>query len=88
MSVAKKMGLPWDASSRALAIERGVNNVGPMATTAIKTLEAMGICDAERCSRLPAQVTMSELEQADDCRPPLRRASAAVARAISLALKS
>jgi translation initiation factor 1 len=61
----KRMGLPWNASSRALAIERGINNVGPMATAAIKALEAMGIRDAERCSRLPAQVTMSELEQAD-----------------------
>jgi predicted translation initiation factor SUI1 len=65
VSVAKKMGLPWDASSRALALERGVNNVGSMATTAIKALEAMGIRDAERCGRLPVQVTISELEQAD-----------------------
>ena len=30
-SVAGKMGLPWQASSRGLALERGVNNVGPMA---------------------------------------------------------
>jgi Low molecular weight phosphotyrosine protein phosphatase len=27
-SVAGKMGLPWQASSRGLALERGVNNVG------------------------------------------------------------
>lgn len=65
VSVARKMGLPWDASSRALAIERGVNNVGPMATTAIKALEAMGIRDSERCGRLPCQVTMDEMEKAD-----------------------
>src|SRR6185369_9510253 len=65
VSVAKKMGLPWNASSRALALEHGVHKVGPMATAAIKTLEAMGIRDAERCGRLPAQVTMAELEQAD-----------------------
>lgn len=65
ISVARRMGLPWNASSRALALERGVNNVGPMATLAIKTLEAMGIRDAERCSRLPAQVTMHDLEEAD-----------------------
>ena len=51
--VAKKMGLPWIASSRALALERGVNNVGPMAISAVKTLEAMGIRDTERCGRLP-----------------------------------
>jgi translation initiation factor 1 len=65
VSVIKKMGLPWYASSRALAIERGINNVGSTATAAIKALETMGIRDAERCGRLPAQVTMNELEQAD-----------------------
>jgi hypothetical protein len=38
--VAGKMGLPWRASSRGLALERGVNNVGPMAVSAVKALEA------------------------------------------------
>lgn len=65
VSVAKKMGLPWDVSSRALALERGVNNIGPMATAAIKALEALGIRDTQRCGRHPAQVTQVELEQAD-----------------------
>jgi protein-tyrosine-phosphatase len=36
-SVAAPMGLPWRASSRGLAIERGVNNIGPMSISAIKT---------------------------------------------------
>src|SRR5438445_5832879 len=39
-SVAGKMGLPWQVSSRGLALERGVNNVGPMAVAAVKALEA------------------------------------------------
>src|SRR5262245_10618393 len=65
ISVAKRMGLPWSASSRALALELGINNVGPMATEAIKTLEAMGIRDAERCGRLPCQVTIEELSDAE-----------------------
>jgi predicted translation initiation factor SUI1 len=65
VSVARKMGLPWDASSRGLALERGVNNVGPMARAAIKALEALGVRDSDRCSRHPAQVTIEELEQAD-----------------------
>src|SRR3954462_15992860 len=39
-SVAGKMGLPWQASSRGLALERGVNNVGPMAVSAVTALEA------------------------------------------------
>ena len=37
-SVAVKMGLPWKALSKGLALERGVNNVGPMAAVAIKAL--------------------------------------------------
>jgi protein-tyrosine phosphatase len=64
-SVADKMGLPWRASSRGLALERGVNNVGPMSASAIKALEALGVCAGEDCSRPPAQVTAEELEAAD-----------------------
>jgi protein-tyrosine phosphatase len=64
-SVAAKMGLPWKASSRGLALERGVNNVGPMAASAIAALEARGIHAAEAVARLPAQVTTEELVRAD-----------------------
>src|SRR4051812_5885618 len=39
-SVAGKLGLAWQASSRGLARERGVHNVGPMALSAIKALAA------------------------------------------------
>jgi protein-tyrosine phosphatase len=62
--VAGKMGLPWQASSRGLALERGVNNVGPMAASAITALEAMGVRAAEAVTRLPAQVTTDDLERA------------------------
>jgi protein-tyrosine phosphatase len=64
-SVAGKMGLPWRASSRGLALERGVHNVGPMAASAIKALEALGVCAGDDCSRPPAQVTAEDLEAAD-----------------------
>src|SRR5580704_9893490 len=64
-SVAGKMGLPWRASSRGLALERGVNNVGPMASSAIEALEAMGVCAIDDCARLPAQVTLADLEAAN-----------------------
>ena len=30
-SVAAKMSLPWKATSRGLALERGIYNIGPMA---------------------------------------------------------
>jgi protein-tyrosine phosphatase len=64
-SIASKMGLSWRAVSRGLALERGVNNIGPMAAVAIDTLKTMKIHDAERCSRPPAPVTMVDLEGAD-----------------------
>src|ERR1700676_2792031 len=64
-SVAGKMGLPWRASSRGLALERGVNNVGPMAVEAITALEALGVRAADAVTRLPAQATTDDLERAD-----------------------
>src|SRR6478736_611339 len=64
-SVAGRMGLPWRASSRGLALERGVNNVGPMAVSAIKALEALGVRGDDASTRMPAQVTTDDLEGAD-----------------------
>jgi predicted translation initiation factor SUI1 len=64
-SVAGKVGLPWSASSRALALERGVNNVGPMAGAAIKALESLGVPATDALTRLPTQVTLDDLEQVD-----------------------
>ena len=58
-SVAARMGLHWIASSRGLALERGVNNVGPMAVLAIKALESLGVRAAEDVARIPAQVTLA-----------------------------
>src|SRR4030088_1229370 len=64
-SVAGKMGLLWQALSRGLALERGVNNVGPMAVAAVTALEALGVRAADAVTRLPAQVTTDDLERAD-----------------------
>jgi protein-tyrosine phosphatase len=63
-SVAGKMGLPWRASSRGLALERGVNNVGPMAAAAVKALEARGLDAVVDFDRFPMQVTVDDLERA------------------------
>jgi protein-tyrosine phosphatase len=52
-SVARKMSLPWRASSRGLALERGVNNVGPMAMTAVQALEARGLRAVAEGGRFP-----------------------------------
>src|SRR3954465_5725506 len=64
-SVAAKMGLPWKATSRGLALERGVGNVGPVAASAGKRLEGMGIRAAGECARPPAQVTADDLGSSD-----------------------
>jgi protein-tyrosine phosphatase len=63
-SVAGRLGLPWRASSRGLALERGVNNVGPMAAEAVAALEALGLRAGDALTRLPAQVTTEDLEGA------------------------
>src|SRR5881394_3757539 len=63
-SVAGKMGLPWRASSRGLALERGVHNVGPMAASAVKALEARGLHAVAELARFRMQVTVDDLERA------------------------
>jgi protein-tyrosine phosphatase len=40
---AARDGLSWVAQSRALAIERGINNIGPLATVVLKALEERGL---------------------------------------------
>lgn len=60
-SVAGKMGLPWRAISRGLALERGVNNAGPMSKSAFKLLETMGIRAFIDVARFPVQVTVDDL---------------------------
>ena len=63
-SVALKMRLPWKAISRGLALERGVNNIGPMSALAIKAFEGMRLRDSEAVSRFPIQVAAQDMEQA------------------------
>jgi protein-tyrosine phosphatase len=64
-SVAGRMSLPWRPSSRRLALERSVNNDGPMAMSAIKALEARGLCALADFTRFPLQVTADDLEIAN-----------------------
>src|SRR5262247_157383 len=64
-SVADKMGLPWRASSRGLALERGVNNVGPMALAAVRALEARGLRAVAEFARFPIQVMEDDFATAD-----------------------
>jgi protein-tyrosine phosphatase len=62
-SVAGKMGLAWKASSRGLAIERGVHNVGPMAVDAVRALEALGVRADASWVRMPIQATVEVLDR-------------------------
>jgi protein-tyrosine phosphatase len=62
-SVAAKMGVGWQAASRALALERGVNNIGPMAFSAIQALQALGI-RSDELSRFPLSVALDDFEKA------------------------
>src|SRR5213595_2282730 len=64
-SVAGSLGLPWRATSRGLALERGVNNVGPIAESALKALELLKVRAAEACTRLPVQATEDVFRGAD-----------------------
>src|SRR5207245_8904007 len=63
-SVAGKMNLPWMASSRGLALERGVKNVGPMAASAIKALDARGLRAVAEFGSFPIQATVEDFEAA------------------------
>jgi translation initiation factor 1 len=63
-SVVVKFGLPWRATSRALALERGVHNVGPMAKSAVQMLRMRGIV-SPAFERAPTQVLPADFESAD-----------------------
>lgn len=57
-------GLAWVASSRAVAIERGIGNVGAVSPLALAALEARGIAARAR-DRMPAPCTPADLDGAD-----------------------
>lgn len=54
----------WRASSRALAIERGRNNVGPVSRYALDALIGLGI-EPVGAQRLPQACTVDDLAGAD-----------------------
>ena len=60
---APLLGLPWSATSRALAIERGVDNVGPLSVHTRKALEERSIA-ARGADRMPVPCSLSDLEAA------------------------
>ncbi len=61
--LARKYNLSWQATSRGLAIERGVNNVGPIAPVIITALEARGF-PLVGADRMPQSVCDADMESA------------------------
>ncbi len=57
-------GLPWWAYSRGLALEKGVNNVGPMSRHALQALQELGIRRHDG-HRYPLQVEDADFSRAD-----------------------
>lgn len=57
-------GSVWLAQSRALAIERGLNNVGSISPFALRVLEERGLI-ASASNRLPRQCAVEDLHAAD-----------------------
>jgi protein-tyrosine phosphatase len=60
---AAAAGMAWQAQSRALAIERGANNVGPLSPFTLRGLTARG-CSARDGGRMPLQCAAADLETA------------------------
>jgi protein-tyrosine phosphatase len=61
---AAQVGVNWQARSRALAIERGLNNIGPLSPLALWGLTTRGL-SAKGANRPPQQCVILDLESAD-----------------------
>lgn len=60
---AARLGLPWRAESRGLALERGANNVGPLSRHAAARLSQLGLEQPQ--PRMPLPVQEEDLRRAD-----------------------
>jgi low molecular weight protein-tyrosine phosphatase len=61
---ARQLGLDWRALSRALAIERGAENIGPISEHALKALSELDVPPLHP-ARHPISCSEQDLEQAD-----------------------
>ncbi len=62
--LASKRGLDWQADSRALALEMGINNVGAISWYAVAELGVRGITLTNQ-ERYPQQATQEDFQAAD-----------------------
>ena len=63
-AMAANHALSWQAFSRGLALDKGVNNIGPMSPLIIDALRALGITSVG-VERLPLQLAERDLQAAD-----------------------
>ncbi len=61
--LATQQGLPWVADSRGLAVELGVNNIGPISSHTVARLGELSISVAGGL-RMPQQVSETDLATA------------------------
>ena len=61
---AQREGLTWIAQSRALAIGRGKNNLGPISPFVLQALDERGLV-AQGANSLPQQCALADLDAAD-----------------------
>jgi protein-tyrosine phosphatase len=54
----------WTAVSRGIAVDLGINNVGPIARSTAQTLQKQGIIFNPALARMPLQVEIADLESA------------------------
>ena len=64
-AVAAKMGLPWVASVRRLAVDGGRTKKVRMSPAAANVLSAMGLRVTDELAQAPAQLAAYDLEKAD-----------------------
>ena len=67
---AAQRGIDWVADSRALALELGINNVGPISHYTVTGLQARGVM-VDATHRLPQQVTEADLTLCHICDVPI-----------------
>jgi low molecular weight protein-tyrosine phosphatase len=63
-AMAATHAVPWQAFSRGLALDKGVNNVGPISPLAVDALQALGVVSVGAW-RFPLQVEEGDLQAAD-----------------------
>jgi translation initiation factor 1 len=64
-SVTAKMGLPWAAAFRRLAVDGGQQKAGRMSAASLDVVKGMGLRATDELTRPPADLGVEDLETAD-----------------------